>query len=176
MRKNQCINIKTGEVDNSAPTAWDKYAYFSDNAMAARIPQTKAFIEENKDNGIDIKALREAEEPDTKLSEKGWDKYYFFGCPGDKSKITPAARKGRMRPAAEGPKTFGLPESVLHDDGRKLKVTSYQDYTQEIKRDHYEIKPSIRPDVFPNGHITYNNLFLDERTDNSKLAQYTMMG
>lgn len=158
------------------PEGWDQYAYFSDNAMRDRVPQTKKFQQEESIKNIDYKAIRKAEEGETGLADKGWDKYFFFGCPGDKSKITPAARKGRMRPAAEGPRTFNMEESVLDDDGRKLNATSYaQSFQQVVKPDTYETKPSIVPHIFPNGHQTFNQLFAQHRTDMSKEACYTIL-
>merc|ERR1719335_663718 len=38
----------------------------------------------------------------------GWDKYFYFSEPADKSSVHKTARAGRSRPGASGPRTFRL--------------------------------------------------------------------
>lgn len=158
------------------PAGWEQYAYFSDNAMKMRVPQTKKFRDTHSMANVDFRAIRREEEEATKLADGGWDKYYFFACPGDKSVLGPTAMKGRRRPAAEGPRTFTMDVETLEDDGRKLKETSYsQDFDKELIPDTYNSTASTIPHIFPGGHQTFNQQLAQHRPSIRKSACYTIV-
>eukprot|EP00397_Hematodinium_sp_SG-2012_P048122 GEMP01055002.1.p1 GENE.GEMP01055002.1~~GEMP01055002.1.p1 ORF type:complete len:168 (+),score=33.92 GEMP01055002.1:79-582(+) len=165
--------------DSERVPCWQQYNYFSDNAMKNRVPQTKKYRDKDESSSkVDFRALRQEQEPETRLAPAGWDKYYFFGCPGDKSKVAPVAQKGRRRPAAEGPRTFSMDEEVLEDDGRRLNSTSYeQSYNKEILTDKSfgRTEPSEKlSHIFPDGHVTYSDMYL-ERRKFEPIAAYTCL-
>merc|ERR1719498_1785102 len=85
---------------------------------------------------------KEATAFQSEVSEKtaeGWDKYYFFSDPANKSIVHKTARLGRNRPACNGPQTFMMgtfsqEDLRAADNASKSLNTTYGQSFSQIPR------------------------------------------
>lgn len=96
-----------------------KYHFFSDDSMKRRMTTVNVFskimpgpMQTSKVAAFDDLAITEdasfAKPQVTGRVKSGWDKYFYYSEPADKSTVHRTARAGRSRPAVSGPRTFRL--------------------------------------------------------------------
>mmetsp|Transcript_45373 Transcript_45373/g.105282 ORF Transcript_45373/g.105282 Transcript_45373/m.105282 type:complete len:231 (-) Transcript_45373:45-737(-) len=136
---------------------YEKYATFSDDAMKDR---TTSLMKMSK-NGP---ALTIPEE-ESRFTEEGWDKYYFFSIPVDGGRFVPTCRAGRQRPAMIGPNTLSMsafaPEVIARERSRIEAKDARTEYLQsfgQFKRAPSAIKQPVKLGALqnlrpPTGHM-----------------------
>mmetsp|Transcript_72684 Transcript_72684/g.135813 ORF Transcript_72684/g.135813 Transcript_72684/m.135813 type:complete len:228 (+) Transcript_72684:119-802(+) len=122
---------------------YEKYATFSDNAMKDRM---SSLMEAPKGASALI-----VPEEESRFTDEGWDKYYFFSVPADGGKHVGTCRAGRKRPAMIGPNTFSItafsPEVIAQNRARIEARGARTDYTEmfsQFKRSPGAIKKPVK--------------------------------
>eukprot|EP00971_Amphidinium_carterae_P146695 2907395-Amphidinium_carterae.1 len=88
---------------------------------------------------------------ESRFTDEGWDKYYFFSVPADGTKLVGTCRAGRKRPAMIGPNTFSMtafsPEVIARERGRieaRGARTEYAEMFSQFKRSPGAIKKPVK--------------------------------
>lgn len=140
---------------------WTQHRYFSDCGVEWRLngkPEKQAQIIKT------AKPIRWQDEPSRVCGGNEWDKYYFFSEPA-------TSMKGRNRIAAQGPDTF-VPEFVAEVEkaagsnieslGDTTYERSYRDIIAKMRRTGNKLdgkkQSTLTPHIFPDGHITFDEL------------------